>query len=93
MNTLRVGADFDGHTYQPELDFGRLTSQLIRVYVAMRDGRWRTLDEIQVLAGGQQAAVSARLRDLRKSKFGAHTVERRRRGNGERGLFEYRLCK
>ena len=91
MNDLRVGGDFDGHTYQPELDFGRLTSQLIRVYVAMRDGQWRTLDELQVLAGGQQAAVSARLRDLRKVKFGAHMVERRRRGNGERGLFEYRL--
>jgi len=35
-----------------------------------------------------EASVSARLRDLRKEKFGGHVVERRA---VKRGLFEYRV--
>lgn len=36
-----------------------------------------------------ETGISARLRDLRKVKFGAYVVERRRRGEG--GLYEYRV--
>ena len=57
----------------------------------MRDGAWRTLDEISVAVGAPPASVSARLRDLRKEKFGAHLVERRSRGERGRGLYEYRV--
>jgi len=39
-------------------------------------------------AGGSEASVSARLRDLRKAKFGAHTIERQR---VSAGLFRYRM--
>jgi hypothetical protein len=42
----------------------------------MRDGRWRTLDQISAYAGGSVASVSARLRDLRKPKYGSLNVER-----------------
>jgi hypothetical protein len=58
----------------------------------MKDGNWRTLAEILVGIGGvgTEAAVSARLRDCRKEKFGSHSIERRRRG-GQGGLYEYRL--
>lgn len=82
---------FDGATYAPRADFARLHGQLARVFTAMESGEWRTLDEIREEARGSVASVSARLRDLRKAKFGAHTVDRRARGDRERGLFEYKL--
>jgi biotin operon repressor len=80
---------FDGPTYNPLLDRDRLTSQLGRVFSLMADGAWRSLAQIQARVGGSEAAVSARLRDLRKPRFGGHTVERRRAFIG--GLWEYRL--
>ena len=83
--------DFDGATYDPDFDHARLTSQLDRVRTLMQDGQWRTLREIADKVGDPEASVSARLRDLRKEKFGAWRVERRRRGAPERGLHEYRL--
>jgi len=83
---------FDGKTYQEEFDFFRLSGQLQRVLLVMRDGHWRTLEEIKCLTGdSRDASVSARLRDLRKPKFGGFKVERRSRADRCRGLFEYRL--
>ena len=79
---------FDGETFDPEQDTVRLTGQLARVYTVMSDGLWRTLSELKNLAGGSEAGVSARLRDLRKRKWGAQTVNRRRRSEG---LWEYQL--
>jgi hypothetical protein len=80
---------FDGSTFDPPLDQKRLSSQLQRVLVAMRDGAWRTLDEIGRATGdGSSASISARLRDLRKPRHGARSVLRRRR---TAGLFEYQL--
>ena len=80
---------FDGKTYEPTRDYVRLSGQLERVFELMKDGRWRALYEIKVAIGsGSEAAVSARLRDLRKQKYGAHTVERM---NIENGWFKYRL--
>lgn len=69
-------------------DEKRLTGQLERVFTLMSDGTWRTLAEIARAVGGSEAGVSARLRDLRKPRWGRHTVERARRGPG---LWEYRL--
>jgi hypothetical protein len=83
---------FDGVTYEPEPDHDRLASQVARVFDLMKDGRWRTLGEIESVTGDPQASVSARLRDLRKDRFGGHEVQRRRRGLPRRGLFEYRLA-
>jgi hypothetical protein len=91
MNAAQGQPQFDGDTYDPHFDYKRLKSQLERVKAIMRDGHWRTLDEICQKSGGTQAAVSARLRDLRKEKFGGHAVERRARASRESGLFEYRL--
>lgn len=79
---------FDGATYDAERDHVRLKGQLGRVYNLMKDGRWRLLCEINLWAGDSEASVSARLRDLRKPKFGSHTVERR---HVEGGLWQYRL--
>lgn len=80
-----------GETFDHEFDAERLAGQHARVYSLMEDGRWRTLDEIAALTGDPPASVSARLRDFRKPRFGAHAVERRARGGRERGLYEYRL--
>ncbi len=82
---------FDGFTINKNLDDIRLKGLLHRVYRLMDDHRWRTLSEIQKEVGGSEAGVSARLRDLRKEKFGSHIVNRRRRGEGKKGLHEYSL--
>lgn len=84
-------AHFDGKTYEAPLDYERLGRQLLAVLSVVKDGRWRTLSEVAAETGEPEASISARLRDLRKEKFGGHTVERRRRGEEKRGLFEYRL--
>jgi len=83
--------DFDGDTYNRSLDHKRLSGQIERVFNLMRDGRWRTLSEIEGATGDPAASISAQLRHLRKDKFGAHTVEKQTRGNRVRGLYEYRM--
>ena len=85
---LKTGAQFDGDTYTPMLDYVRLTGLLSRVYFVMEDGRWHTLGELSVRAVGSEASVSARLRDLRKAKFGSFQVDRER---VKAGLWRYRL--
>jgi hypothetical protein len=83
---------FDGHTYSPEHDCERLTGQLLAVWEAMQDGDWHTLEGIARAAKCSEASASARLRDLRKPRWGSHTVERRRcEATGCSGLFFYRL--
>jgi len=83
--------EFDGQTYKPSLDRDRLQGQLGRVFSLMADGEWRTLDQIADMVGGSTQSISARLRDLRKEKFGGYRVERRRREPASAGVFEYRL--
>ena len=80
---------FDGSTLDPSRDSDRLKRQLDSVYACMADGLWHTLEDISVTLDCPEASVSARLRDLRKPRFGAHRVERR---YVRRGLFEYRLA-
>lgn len=79
---------FSGDTYNQRRDGERLKAQLITVFNLMQDGKWRTLQQIETAVGAPQASVSARLRDLRKPKFGEHTVLRRYIGCG---LYAYRL--
>jgi hypothetical protein len=81
----------DGETYDPEQDGERLRGQLQRVFNQMSDGAWWTLEHLTLLVGGTEAAVSARIRDLRKPKFGGYRVDRRR-VQGANGIWEYRLA-
>lgn len=67
-----------------------MEKQLGLVWAAAVGGSWRTLRELADRAGGSEAGVSARLRDLRKPEFGAYVVERRRR-EGCANLWEYRV--
>ena len=80
---------FDGATIIDVLDTDRLRRQLDRVRtLLLTEYRWHTLSEIRAAIGVPEASASARLRDLRKKRFGSHTIERRRRS---RGTFEYRM--
>jgi len=92
MNDYQLpDADMDGDTYDPALDRVRLNGQNFKVYMLMRDGIWRRLSQISWAVHCPEASVSARLRDLRKKKFGEHTVNRRR--VTATGLWEYQLIR
>jgi hypothetical protein len=82
--------DFDGSTFNQPRDGGRLTEQFWRVRDLMMDGAWRTLAQIAEGTGAPLQSASARLRDLRKERFGSYTVERRYVANG---LYEYRVAR
>lgn len=82
---------FDGATYLAHLDRDRLTAQVRRVLDVVTDGNWRTLAQLAAAVGASEASVSARLRDLRKERFGGWTVERQRAGDPALGLHKYRV--
>lgn len=79
---------FRGLTYEPQKDKARLSGQLERVRKFMSDGQYHTLREISEAAQGSEASVSARLRDLRRIRFGGHLVDRKRISGG---LYAYRV--
>jgi RIO-like serine/threonine protein kinase len=86
-----VQPTFDGSTFEPEVDADRLTRQLdiVQRYMLQEsDHQWRSLREISQFTEMPEASISARLRDLRKPRFGGYLVERRRRSAG---TFEYRV--
>jgi len=83
--------DINPVTLDPKLDAERLGKQIDRVRDYMLDGRWHTLEEISLHTGAPPASASARLRDLRKPKFGCYFVERRRAGHPKAGIWEYRI--
>lgn len=82
---------FNGSDYEPKLDDERLIDQHGRIKKLMRDGEWRTLNEIAKHTGDPEASISAQLRHLRKDRFGNYVIEKRRRGERKSGLFEYKL--
>ena len=79
---------FDGETYDDERDGARLHRQLEAVRRVMARGEWLTLKELARRVGGSEPSVSARLRDLRKARFGRHTIARRYVGEG---VWRYRM--
>lgn len=80
---------FDGPGLEP-FDIDRLNGQMRKAWDLMSDGQYRSLRTIAASIGSSEAGASARMRDFRKQKFGAHSVVRRRVGEG-RGTFEYKL--
>ena len=88
---LKPSFKFDGPGLIPEKDFPRLNRQQQRVFDLMIDGKWRTLNEISRITGDPLQSISARLRDMRKIRFGGHAVDKRPRGERSKGLWEYRL--
>jgi len=81
---------FDGSTYDATKDRERLKTLMGRVAAKMSAGGWWTITELARVCGGTEPSVSARIRDLRKPRWGGHKVERRRVG---KGLWWYRMVK
>lgn len=77
----------DGLTFAPERDTDRLNRQAQLVFRVVSDGEWHTLGDIAAKTDQPEASVSARLRDLRKERFGSHVIARRYLRDG---LWEYR---
>ena len=85
MQSLFDGdGDLEGAKKDP-----RLKKQLVRVYDVMATEKWLPLSEISLLADAPEASASARMRDLRKKKFGGFTIETRMRS--DQNVYEYRL--
>jgi hypothetical protein len=82
-----VYGDRQGETYEPDRDRDRLNRQMRDVFLAFTDGRWWTLRDLAERTGHPEPSISARLRDLRKAKFGGHIVEKRYVAHG---VWEYR---
>lgn len=87
---MSTAPHFDGDTFDPARDGERLFRSLAAIRQIMADGKWRTLKLIALRANCPEASASARLRDLRKAKFGGHKIERRHIGDG---LHEYRMVR
>lgn len=89
---------FDGQTYEDKLDGPRLRFQLERVreYMLAIFPAWKSVYEISEALEQKYGdkfptqSVSARLRDLRKRKFGGYVVDRKRRAAGTWEYLVYR---
>ena len=66
-------------------------TQIERVHNALKGGAWLTLPELHELTGDPVSSISAQIRHLRKPEHGSHVIEKRRRGESRRGLYEYCL--
>lgn len=68
------------------------SKQLGEIWDLMEDRKWRTLFELRELLDNRyiETSISARLRDLRKNKYGGHTVLRRLRKRTRR-TYEYKV--
>ena len=80
-------------TLDPQIDGPRIARQMVTVRTYMLrhlPDTWLTLAEIEYATGYPQASISARLRDLRKPKFGGWEVRKRRR-KPKRGTWEYNV--
>jgi hypothetical protein len=80
--------EFGGESFDARLDGPRLKGQLERTLEVMKDGRWHTLQEVADAVGCTTQSASARIRDLRKPRYGAHHIRRSRIGPA---VFAYRL--
>ena len=83
---------FQGSDYAEEFDYGRLSGALRRVYDAMKCGQWQTTFETAERASVKNHETVTRMRRHIKNMDG-HSIEKRRRGNKEDGLFEYRIIR
>lgn len=89
LSVKRDGPLFDGVTYDEKRDRTRLKGQLEAVRRVLADGSWWRLEDLKARVGANSdASVSARIRDLRKEKFGGYDIERKNLGGG---VWVYRM--
>lgn len=86
---MQLEIPFDGATYDHAKDYKRLKTQLdiVRDYMLQIEDRWLSLANLSDCLGFPEASISARLRDLRKAKFGGYRVSRYR----NEGTWFYRV--
>jgi len=84
---MHLHEPFDPEVAGFETGWARLPL-LQQVRDLMSDGEWYTLAELSWATDASEASCSARVRDLRKVKYGENTVERRYAG---KGIYQYRL--
>lgn len=80
---------FDGPDLKPS-DHARLTRKFMSVKEVMLDGEWHTHAELARKCGCSENGASARVRDLKKAKFGGYAVEKRR-SEWSDAVWEYRV--
>ena len=78
-----------GPAYDEHADGARVRRQMDVIRDYMLRAGWRTLTEISRDLGYPESSVSAQLRHLRKKRFGAYRVPKRRRNEG--GTWEHRV--
>lgn len=81
-------SQFTGTYYEVIKANGKLKTAIQKVYDACNVNRPVTLAEVSSITGIPEASVSAAIRSLRKSKYGAHNVETTYVSNG---LHSYKL--
>ena len=83
---------FSGAGVETMADHDRLDFQFKEIKTLMKDGEWRSLQDIAQALKYPTASISAQLRNLRKFGYGSHTVNKKRRaGNMEGGTWLYQL--
>lgn len=89
LTLFRTPPWFDGKTYDPMQDGDRLGKQMAAVKSYMLTHDWVTVEELRA-AGihGSETGIAARIRDLRKERFGSYDVDRMR---VDGGLYAYRV--
>ena len=83
-----VLGDRDGETFDRARDLDRLDNAMGRIYARMKDRNWYTLADLASAGECSEACASARIRDLRKKKFGGFFVDKANCGDG---LWKYRF--
>ena len=82
MIDVVVNPDFDGDDYVADRDNARLINQIDKVRMYMENAGYLTVKQIAADLKQPEPSVSAQIRNLRKDRFGARTVNREYRGNG-----------
>lgn len=83
---------FPGPSYDLQLDGVRLSNLQWKVFDLMKDSKFRTHSEIkEIINQGSENGIAAMLRSFRHGSNGKHTVNKKRRDDPKRGLWEYQL--
>lgn len=93
LSAPRLSGDADGITFEKEHDRKRLDRHRDLIFKFMSDGLWHTPASICEALGTDWASSGARLRDLRKPKFGGWDVQRKRSGDPDSGCWIYRMVR
>ena len=87
---MSINPEFGGKTFDHKRDAADFRCQLDKTRSIMLGGGWHTLAFLATEVGCSEAAVSARLRDLRKVPYGAYNIEKRVKV-GTKRIYEYHL--